>query len=322
VFDGEVALVSDKKNDFPSRTLRRRAANEIAADGSIREIKYDQLRFLRRVPATAYELAVLRSRPLAYWRLDDLKANVLMTSEGQVAASTMPSANIALADSGRPGRPGAGPLHAALFTGEHDGIDIAGGPELGLVSNCSCEAWVLPTAAVTGPQRIFSTFDRPRAGWAIGVVDGRWYKLPEDDLKFHLTIYGVYDCVSTTPIAANEWVHLAATIDNAGTPALYVNGARMERRFRPPNTIGGENGAETPAAVWSADSPTPIGKTTAGAARIGRNPVGSDSAISPERWQGQISNVAVYDRVLTEQEIHDHFEATRKRKTEGRARGT
>jgi hypothetical protein len=319
VLDGEIALVAPQK-ETPSRTLQRGAANEVSVDGSIRDIPFDEARFLRRVPASAYELAVLKSRPLAYWRLNETNPNATIVSEGQLAAPMLVSGGVTTAHNrdGQGGRaaPG-GPALAALFDGEHDGLETPGEAELGLVSRCTLEAWVLPTTRATGPQRIFSTFDRPRSGIAFGVVDGRWYKLPDDDLKFHLTVYGDYDCISATPIAPDKWVHLAATIDAAGTPMLYVDGAAVERRFRPLGVVGevlaDDQPAAQPSAPWPAEAPTPIGRTTAGRARIGRNPVGSDGQVSPERFQGQISNVAVYDRVLGAKEIQQHVRATRNR---------
>ncbi len=311
VLDGEVALVSGQQDAAPSRTLQQGVANEVHTDGSIREIPFDASRFLRRVPASAYELAVLKSRPLAYWRLDQWEPNAAVVSEGRLAASSFVNAGIVTADNRAPGRQSEGPARAALFEGEHDGIDVAADAALGMVSHCTYEAWVQAGDARTGPKRIVSTFDRPRSGMAIGVVDGAWYKLPDDELKFQLTVYGVYDCISVTPVPLNEWIHVAATIDAAGTPTLYVNGAAVERRFRPLGLVGGAAADDDAPAAWLADAPTPIGQSTAGQARIGRNPVGSDGQISPERWQGQISNVAVYDRALEAAEIRRHFEATR-----------
>jgi hypothetical protein len=311
VLDGEVALVSDKKEAAPSRTLQRGAASEVASDGSVREIPFDESRFLRRVPVSAYELAVLKSRPLAYWRLDAVQGNAEIRSSGRLALASLVGAGIASADNRGSA---AGPARAAVFAGEHEGVAVAGDAALGLVSNCTCEAWVLPGEAPSGPQRIFSTFDRPRSGLAIGVVDGRWYNLADDELKFHLTVYGVYDCISATPIARNRWVHLAATIGADGAPALYINGEAVERRFRP---LPEGDAAPPPAgpANWSAERPTPVGKTTAGEARLGRNPWGADGQVSPERWTGRISDVAVYDRVLGVQEIREHFQATKSRET-------
>jgi hypothetical protein len=211
------------------------------------------------------------------------------------------------------------PLYAMRFEGEHDGIDIPADAMLGEVTDRTCEAWVLPSEKAHGPQRIFSTFDRPRSGMAIGIVNGTWYELPQNDLKFHFTTYGGYDCLSATTLRPDEWVHVAATVDSAGTPTLYVNGTPVERRFRPmnsaPEPLGGQGQGE-----WLADRPTPPGTPTAGIARIGRNPVGADGDISPERWAGQISNLAIYDRVLTADEIRLHYEATRNTMTPQRGR--
>lgn len=319
VLDGEVALVSDKKGTAPSRTLQRGVANEVSVEGSIVDIPFDEARFVRRVPASAYELAVLKSRPLAYWRLDNAERNVNLTSEGRLALSALANAGVTTADNRDQQDSSDAPAKAARFEGEHEGIDVNGDSALGAVSNCTYEGWVLPMTAM-GPQRIFSTFDRPRSGMAIGVVNGGWYKLPDDDLKFHFTVYGQYDCVSAKPIEPGKWVHVATTIDADGTPTLYVNGQEAERRFRPINLAGADpQDADSPIVTeeqdvatgeWSATRETPVGQTTAGRARIGRNPQGADGDISPERWQGQISNVAVYDRVLDAKEIYRHFAAT------------
>jgi hypothetical protein len=310
VLDGEVALVSDKKNDIPSRTLQRGRANSVAADGAVRDVPFDEGRFIRHVPESAYELAVLKSRPLAYWRLEQASAGAPWTSEGRLALSTVANAGVAAADNVEAGRTPGGPSRAATFTGDHDGIDITANAALGLVSKCTFEAWVLPTEGPTGPRRVYSTFDRPRSGIAIGLVNGAWYNFPNDDLKVHLTAYGVYDVMGTETVGLHRWTHLAATVEADGKPTLYVNSALTPQQVR--SFVGAE--PDKPVA-WSADGPTPVGRTTSGVARIGRNPVGSDGHISPERWQGQISHVAVYDRVLPAKEIREHFEATQSAET-------
>lgn len=319
VLDGEVALVSEKKSASPSRTLRYGAANKVSSEGAIADIPFDGARFVRRVPRSAYELAVMKSQPLAYWRLDGAKGNVNLASEGRLSFPTFVNGGVSFVDKrDRQNLVGA-PANAARFEGEHDGIDVNGDAALGVVANCTYEGWVLPMRAM-GPQRIFSTFDRPRSGMAIGVVNGEWYKLSDDDLKFHFTVYGQYDCVSAKPIEPGKWVHVATTIDSNGTPTLYVNGQEAERRFRPINLAGGDlpdadssrvmEAKDAALVEWSATRETPVGKATAGHARIGRNPQGADGDISPECWQGEISSVAIYDRVLEAQEIRRHFAAT------------
>jgi hypothetical protein len=320
VIDGEVALVrGDAALAEPSRTLQVGQANQVSADGSsVEEIPFEATRFLRHVPATPYELAVLKSRPLAYWRLDDCEPQQTFPSEGKLSLATTP--NLKIESTKNPGRSGpiSGPPRAAAFDGEHDGIDIMVDAALARVSDVTCEAWVWPGQGPTGPWRIFSTFDRPRSGLAIGIVDGQWYNLPDDELKFQLTVYGVYDCISATPVRADEWIHLVATVADDGSPALYVNGEPVARQFRHIEEVG--DGSPR-AEIWRPEGVTPVGTTPSGFARIGRNPLGSDNAISPERWYGLISNVAVYDRVLSAEEIQRHFEATR-RSNDGRPQAT
>ena len=335
VLDGEVAFVPENGGG-PSRTLRRGFANQVSVDGAVGEVAYDEQKFVRRVPNSAYELAVLKSRPLAYWRLDDVAPQAELLSEGKLGLPALVRTGVAAVDNRK--KPGNDdrPAHSARFVEEHEGIDVPPHDALGVVADCTYEAWVRPVAG-EGPQRIFSTFDRPLSGMAIGAVDTRWYKLPEDELRFHVTVYGRYDCISTTPLTPNKWVHLAATIDAEGTPTLYVDGQEVDRRFRPIRALRNEPQAlltdadvflgdglepkEEEPRPWFETQETPLGTKTTGAARIGRNPEGSDGKISPERWLGEISNVATYDRVLTAEEIQRHAQATRDRTSVRRANG-
>jgi hypothetical protein len=240
--------------------------------------------------------------------LDDCGDSEAMVSEGRVMAQGLVSPGVSTADNRALPGSGVRPAHAALFAGEHEGIEVTD-EALGLVANCTCEAWVMATVAPSGPQRVVSTFDRPRSGMAMGVVDGSWYKLSDEKLRFQFTVYGSYDCVSSTPVRRGEWMHLAATVDAAGTPTLYVDGEQVERRFRPTMAAEELAASRNEVAEWLTEAPTPVGRTTGGLLRIGRNPVGSDGQITAERWQGQISNVAIYDRVLTAAELREHHDA-------------
>ena len=330
VIDGEVAFVP-RDGANPSKTLRRGFANEVTVDGAVQDVPYDEQKFVRRVPTSAYELAILKSRPLAYWRLDDVAPNAELLSEGKLGVQTFVRTGVAAADNRLKPDAADGPARGARFIEQHGGVDVTAHEAFGSVSNCTYEAWVRPSVG-SGPQRILSTFDRPHSGMAIGVVDTPWYKLPENELRFHLTIYGGYDCISTEPLTPNKWVHLAATVDAEGTPTLYVDGEEVDQRFRPIRALSNEpeklltdeevflgdaleKKVEQPRP-WLEEQATPLGKTTSGAARIGRNPDGSDGQISPECWQGQISNVAVYDRVLKPEEIRRHMTATRDKLTD------
>jgi hypothetical protein len=336
VLDGEVAFVPENGGG-PSRTLQRGSATEVTTSGVIDEVAFDDQKFVRRVPNSAYELAVLKSRPLAYWRLDDVAAGAELQSEGKLGLASLVRSGVTSVQ--RPDKPGEkGPARSARFIEEHEGIDVTPHERIGIVSNCTYEAWVLPTDGA-GPQRIFSTFDRPHSGMAIGVVGTSWYELPEDELRFHLTVYGRYDAMATSPLTPGKWVHVAATIDAEGTPTMFVDGREVDRRFRPIRALsdepqemltdaevflgdGPDEEKEEPPRPWLEEQETPLGVVTSGAARIGRNPDGSDGKISPECWQGQISNVAVYDRVLSPAEIRSHMEATRDATTRRQDRGS
>jgi hypothetical protein len=310
VLDGEVAFVAGKGGN-PSRTLQRGAATRVNSDGTTSDVEFDDAKFVRRVPASAYELAVLKSGPLAYWRLDRAEPGDQLTSEGRLALPSFVKPGMATIDNRDQQAVGNCPAYSVRFQGQHEGIEIPGDAALGMASNCTYEAWVCPAAA-SGPQRIFSTFDRPHSGMAFGVVDGRWYKMPSEELKLHLTLYGKYDCVSAVPIKEGNWIHVAATVDAAGTPALYVDGAAVGQRFRPLNE-GQDDGV---AVEWVASKETPVGVPTGGRARIGRNPPGALNEIARECWQGAISNVAVYDRALEADEIRRHYAATRDKQTD------
>ncbi|BBO35913.1 LamG-like jellyroll fold domain-containing protein [Lacipirellula parvula] len=326
VLDGEVAFVAGK-GAKPSRTLQRGVAAELSIKGTAEDVAFDELKFVRRVPASAYELAVLKSRPLASWRLGNVQPNETLKCEGQLALDSIVNPGIFPVDNRERGLSPPAPAVVAQFEGDHDGIDVEEDKALGGVANLTYEAWVLPQAGV-GPQRIFSTFDRPRSGMALGVVNGGWYQFGDDDLRLHFTVYGKYDCVSAAHLEPGKWVHVAATVDAAGTPLLYLNGSPAELRFRPLDVVEENNSqdmdpldflaqqdrqakkAATPVE-WLATRETPLGLATAGRARLGRNPSSANGDISPERWQGQLASVAVYDRVLKPEELSRHFAATK-----------
>ena len=316
VLDGEVAVVADKKGSTPSQMLQRGSASTVNVEGGARDIPFDETYFLRRVPASAYELAVLKSKPLAYWWLDQQHSSAVTLGGGRHPLPARTSAGIKFQETPRGSE--ASPRRSALFTDNHDGIDIAAHKELGLVNNVTCEAWVLPGDAPSGPRRVFSTFDRPHSGLAIGVVDGGWYKLPQETLRFQLTTYGGYDCISKSPISADRWVHLAATIDQQGGATLYVDGEVVDTVYRVSGETFDTQTFEDIPAVWSETLPVDVGKpSSSGGARIGCNPPGPERRrISPEIWQGGIANVALYDRVLSDREIRAHFQATRDRSVE------
>jgi hypothetical protein len=140
---------------------------------------------------------------------------------------------------------------------------------LDLTTGMTLEAWVYPAVQPTSWRAII-TKERPNsvvyylhAGSdstnrpATGVVAG----------STEQTLYG------GTRLAANAWVHLAATYDGANQ-RLYVNGTQVASR------------AQTGPIL-----------TSTGALRIGGNNVFG------EYFNGRVDEVRVYNRALTQAEI-------------------
>ena len=312
VLDGEVALVRGKEIDAGrSQTLQMGAARLVSADGTaVSEIAFEESYFIRYVPATPAELAILQSRPLAYWpmneptsagRIEDVGR---LNAEGHVGSGVIQGAQADCAGSKR----------LTAFTEKHEGVELgmlAFAPE----ANFTCEAWVVAKDLINAPpQRILSNFDRwPRDGFSFGVVDRGWYKLPEQGPFLHVTSHGVYDCVSKQSIRTAEWVHLAAVYDQQGEPHLYINGELVEKRFRARSQLAGDERTEEEppgGSEWENRdqwAPSMAGQRSDGPTRIGRNPLGADGKCPPERWQGMLGGVAIYDRALSHDEIRQHY---------------
>lgn len=322
VLDGEVALVRGKEIDAGrSQTLQVGAARLVSADGSeVSEIPFEESYFIRYVPATPAELAILQSRPLAYWPMNEPTAAGRIQDVGRLSVEGVVGAGViqgAQADC-------AGSKRLTAFAEKHEGI------ELGLLpfapeANFTCEAWVVAKDLLNAPpQRILSNFDRwPRDGFSFGIVDRGWYDLPERGPFLHVTAHGVYDCVSKQSIPTDEWVHLAAVYDEQGEPQLYINGEPVEKRFRARNqAVADENTSDITDELKEEESPgdsqwenrdqwapSMAGQRSDGPTRIGRNPLGADGKCPPERWQGMLAGLAIYDRAMSREEIQQHYAA-------------
>ena len=313
VLDGEVALVRGGRNDSkPSMMMQVGAANLVSADGShVEAIAFDRSQFIRRVPASPYELAVLKSRPLFYWRLSESSDGVVESS-GRLPARGHATFGLQLGVEGIHGEAGS----AAQMWSTHGGIDLGKIDELNLRTDFTCEAWVRSKPISFGgrpapPQRVLSTFDRgpERTGFAFGVVGAPWYRLPEEGILAHFTVHGVYDCISTVSVREDQWTHLATVVNSTGEPSLYMNGELVGIRYRQQRDA--RDGDDSPESWISAkdwDRPL-LGSPSGGPARLGKHPAGSAERNATEEFQGWMSDVAVYDRALTAEEINLHHDA-------------
>lgn len=304
VLDGAVALAAKRDKPIgPPITLTAGLARRIETSGEIVEIECDGASFLREVPASPYELAVLQSRPVCFWRFNDSAA---VNSRGQVEMSWPVGSGITLGiDSDRPEAGNS----AMLLSGEHDGISLKNIAELNRTSDFTIESWVRPNPQVDdlGGMRILSNFQRTperTAGYAMGIGGKDFTDGSQSDYVFAFTFFGVYDVISTTSIDLDRWTHLAVVVAEDGRPLMYVNGEEVELLVR---ALGLNSPSFEPMPnVWS---PNLRGNPSSNSCCIGRHPPSDNRGIPPERWHGGIDELVVFDRTLTADDIAKHYKA-------------
>jgi hypothetical protein len=157
---------------------------------------------------------------------------------------------------------------ALAFNGTSSWVTVADAPSLDLTSGMTLEAWVFPTATMTGWRTVMMK-EQPGGD--------TYYLSANSDRGQPAT--GVYASGAMrqlnggTTIAVNAWSHLAATYDGV-TQRLYINGVQVASRAQ-----------SGPIA------------TSTGALRIGGNSVWG------EYFKGYIDEVKLYKRALSPAEI-------------------
>ncbi|MEU4806172.1 LamG-like jellyroll fold domain-containing protein [Actinosynnema sp. NPDC023587] len=106
--------------------------------------------------------------------------------------------------------------------------------------------------------------------------DGRWnFMMPAADADTTRLV-----AASDTPAVVGRWTHLAGVFDRAtGTVSLHVDGVRQARTAK----------QSTP---WHAGGAVQIGRALASRAKV-------------DHFRGSIDDVRVYDRLLSDRELHD-----------------
>lgn len=94
-------------------------------------------------------------------------------------------------------------------------LEVAHDPRLNLVQNATLEAWIRPAALRPGGGRIL---DKSRAGTANGYLLDIF---PGNSLRM-IVEWGSPQ--AATRAAADQWIHVAGTVAQDGTLALYANG--------------------------------------------------------------------------------------------------
>ncbi len=163
------------------------------------------------------------------------------------------------------------PLAAARFNGTNSCIKTEYASSLQIEGPLTLSAWVLDTGA----------------GETARTIAGKKgaYTLYKEDGKYHFTISGEEGTatVSAEPYPPSSWQHIAGVYDPGGptTLSLYING----QLINPPEVINISSINKVPGTEFF----------------IGAEP--DDQAGVSNVWHGLISDVRVYNRSLTSNEI-------------------
>ncbi|MES2352848.1 MAG: LamG-like jellyroll fold domain-containing protein [Pseudomonadota bacterium] len=156
---------------------------------------------------------------------------------------------------------------ALSFNGTNSRVNVSDSSSLDLSAGMTIEAWVYPTATMSGWRDIVT---KERSGGASYYLYANSDKNQPANGIFTSAENTLY---AGTQIPVNAWTHLTATYDG-GTQRLYVNGVQVASRSQT-------------GAIQSSTSPL----------RIGGN------AIWGEYFQGLIDEVRIYNRALSVSEI-------------------
>lgn len=207
------------------------------------------------------------SAPVGAWKLNETAGTALADSSGGGHPATL--------SGGVPGRPGRvvdGDTVVAF-----DGVDDYAGTTTGVLdtsNSFSVSAWVKMTNTAGSYQTVVSQAGARTAVFYLQKWQGGWtFSLHFTDTDAPSNVH----VQSGIAPVAGVWTHLTGVYDRASNMAhLYVNG------------VWAASGGVAP--LWKATGPLWIGQAIYGAVQV-------------DRFAGEISDVRVWDRVLTAKEV-------------------
>ncbi|HBO43902.1 MAG TPA: hypothetical protein DD670_08225 [Planctomycetaceae bacterium] len=241
-----------------------------------------------------YAYTVLADSPVGYWRLGETEPGSVGEARGILPLRGL---HIGLGDASGPGnvaQPGPRPAdgfpgmsadnRAVHLSGQYDHVSVYDAPELDITGELTLEAWIrldqIPAGNVgivakyngSGNQRSFDLY-----------VDGQ-----TDDGTLGLIISpdGTFTNAATLrnamALPLDTWLHVAGTYSPGESMRLFINGQQVAQRV-----------AGVPEAIYSSSADLWIG---------------CNYALTPSsHFAGLIDEVAVYDRVLSHDEIWTHY---------------
>lgn len=287
VFAGEISVAPEGPQAGQAVRLVADEAASFRRDREVRRIDAAPERFARAVPATSYQAAVMRSRPMCYWRGPIDETTRVVTDYGWLGA-----AGVATNISPTPGST------ALSFRGSDEAVAVVPYQnEINMTNGFTVEAWVWVDRVTDWTQRFISMRSSDDAGWGFGVGPSLDPNNAGDGVLI-FSFYGVSDIASTDRVPIGQWVHVAASIDPQGHVALYINGQRSrgEDVYEPQRLRAAGGGVRT-----GDDVVLRIGN--------GGHPDGPSVSRPYDRAQplhGLLHDLVVYDRPLPPPSIAGH----------------
>ncbi|MFI4859754.1 MAG: LamG-like jellyroll fold domain-containing protein [Phycisphaerales bacterium JB063] len=285
VMSGEAEITAGRPGNTAGVRLSAGDAATVEPGGEVQRASAAPMQFVREVPATAYQAAVLSSGPMCYWRGPLDESTGVMSDYGWLEADGQGSGvradPLGFSRDDPSGALDFGVESRGFITVPyHEAFEFSGA--------FTIELWCWIAPGHHQFMRAVSTrSESDGVGFGVNGTDAFSIETAGPNVPV-LTFFGQRDIVGEQPLPEGRWTHLAATVDPQGRIRLYVNGVRC-----PLTTIN-------------------VGSSVSNASRtplmIGRNPFVSSGG-GLQSWVGGLDEIAIYDRALTEDEVRKHYNA-------------
>ena len=227
-------------------------------------------RLLMAALGLKYVETVLQDKPVAFWQLNETSGTVAADSSGNGINATIETG----VTIGEPGIPAGG--GSFLFNGSSGYLSVPQATQLALSSQGTVEVWAKPTSLGVDQDfiGIGTTANYTNNGYRCRINSSN-----QADL-----IYASADQLSGGSVSANEWAQFVFTFTESGASQIFINGALV--------ASGG--------ADYSYSAGSPVG---------GGIGVDINDGTLIEYFNGYLSNISVYNTVLSASRIQAHYNA-------------
>ncbi len=288
VVKGEVELRSgaDVVKHGPVARLLAKQAAAVNAEGVIEEVEFAPDRYVTSIPSD-YDIAVLKSKPIAYWRFANYGSPV-----NEIVSKTYSTVVV-----GAVSATGSSCLHKNLHyqalnldgQGGHIAIDVNKQPAVS--SGWSYALWIRPELQSASQEE-------PYCYILSGKGQYGYLRISDTGILEHYFVHGdgTVFCgqVSKKPIEFGQWHHIVVTVEYGQQKNLYVDGvkatdASVYDRIRPAGGLFCEK--------------ILVGTGTDPSAAVSE----SENEDAGKSFRGDISQVALYGRPLSEDAVRELF---------------